>query len=280
MGQVLAFSVLLILFGLAIAIAKRRENYVKPRNPRQWDTPLDGNDWKDDNTLSPEKEWEEEATPERRDTRATPPANPPIDPTPDRPCFFGACWLAIRTEDPESAMVQLRLNESRPANWKSGLVFAAQSTDHVFVSPSVDGWVLVTGAIPTLDRGPNDGCISLLEYLGDTFKTVCFFGYHSMEYYAWARADDGHVVRAFAHDSFEVLCEFGATTSVEDHLDFFQDIDDDEDEVDDAYVQPIDEDAVLNVASEWAINPMVLDKMNLPASSGWVATAPTCWPSK
>ncbi len=68
-----------------------------------------------------------------------------------------------------------------------------------FISPRVNGWVIVTGmAIPTPDRDV-DECFHFLISLSRKLGHVQFF--HSekfLHYHAWARLDDGWVTRAYA----------------------------------------------------------------------------------
>ena len=55
------------------------------------------------------------------------------------------CWLAIRAVSPEAVKMTLGLNHAAPCSWAEGLAGAHE----FFISPRVNGWVIVTGlALP------------------------------------------------------------------------------------------------------------------------------------
>ncbi|HEX3626873.1 MAG TPA: hypothetical protein VH280_15800 [Verrucomicrobiae bacterium] len=68
-----------------------------------------------------------------------------------------------------------------------------------FISPRVNGWVIVTGlAIPTPDDDV-DECFRFLVSLSRKLGHVQFFhAQRVLHYHAWARLDDGYVTRAYA----------------------------------------------------------------------------------
>src|SRR5271156_2354979 len=63
---------------------------------------------------------------------------------PQRPTY----WLAIRGSSPERVQEALGLSRSVPCSWSEGMT----GEHEFFISPRVNGWVIVTGvAIPTPD---------------------------------------------------------------------------------------------------------------------------------
>ena len=77
------------------------------------------------------------------------PAEPKeISTEPDGPVPFGykTCWTAVRCEDPERVIAALKPRSRQAANWSTGLAAAYAEPSVVFVSPCLDGFVLVIGA--------------------------------------------------------------------------------------------------------------------------------------
>ncbi|HEV2453433.1 MAG TPA: hypothetical protein VGY98_04185 [Verrucomicrobiae bacterium] len=110
---------------------------------------------------------------------------------PQRP----SCWLAIRSATPERVRSALGLNRFAPCSWAEGMM----GEHEFFISPRVNGWVIVTGlAIPTPDDDI-DECFRFLVSLSRILGHVQFFHAHkSLHHHAWARLDDGYVTRAYA----------------------------------------------------------------------------------
>lgn len=110
---------------------------------------------------------------------------------PQRP----ACWLAIRAASPQGVQAALGLSHSAPCSWSEGMTGEHQ----FFISPRVNGWVIVTGVgIPTPDVDV-DECFRFLLSLSRKLGHVQFF--HAEKFllhHAWARLDDGCVTRAYA----------------------------------------------------------------------------------
>ncbi len=110
---------------------------------------------------------------------------------PQRP----GAWLAIRSATPEAVQAALGLGRSSPCSWSEGMAGAHE----FFVSPRVNGWVIVTGlALPTPDDDV-DACFLFLTALSRKLGHVQFFHAEKFtHHHAWARVDDGCVTRAYA----------------------------------------------------------------------------------
>ena len=87
-----------------------------------------------------------------------------------------------------------------------------------FISPRVNGWVIVTGvAIPTPDEDV-DECFHFLISLSRKLGHVQFFyGEKYFYHHAWARLDEGCVTRAYAWAG-ETVWNQGAKTVPEIEL--------------------------------------------------------------
>ena len=109
----------------------------------------------------------------------------PVSDTPDRPLPFGykTIWMAAASQDPQQVIRALGGRDIRRANWQTGLQAAAEEANCVFVSPCLDGFVLVIG----LPRFPEQG-------LAGAFRQVQAFATHRVtEYHAWVRVNiDGN----------------------------------------------------------------------------------------
>jgi hypothetical protein len=145
-------------------------------------------------------------TPSRVDTAFAQNQTTPLDTTPDAPRAFGldAIWLAVRSPSTQAVAQALQLGQTAPANWHSGLQAVHQplpcTPGLVFVTPPIQGWVLVTGALP-YPGGTSDSDLasSLLQVLSHQFSQVQYFGAHSgIAWHGYARYDEGELMRAFA----------------------------------------------------------------------------------
>jgi hypothetical protein len=157
-----------------------------------------------------------------------------FDHTADTPQPFGfkISWFAVKASDPASVLNALEFGDATPANWASGLAAAygdPQSSDAwVFVSPAINGWILVVGAslpYPTIETHDDNGkrFDVLLARLMKRFDDVQFFGSHRVvEFAAWARARRGKTPRIFAYlgEIGEVLANVGEQTPEEAELGF------------------------------------------------------------
>jgi hypothetical protein len=163
-------------------------------------------------------------------------------------------WVAIRSVTPEAVQGALGLDSSAPGPWPEG----ASCEHDYFISPRVNGWVIVTGpALPDPDDDV-DGCFLFLTALSRNVGHVQFFHAEKFSrHHAWARLDDGCVTRAYAW-SGETIWSQGAKTMPEIELGLrcF------------AYgdVSATKEAAEMNfekvpaLAARWSIDPMVLHR--------------------
>jgi hypothetical protein len=148
-----------------------------------------------------------------------------IESTPDTPGSFGFknSWLAIRTDEPEAVLAALSIGRFRAANWRTGVAAAYQTG--VFVSPPVEGWVLVVSReIPGLGSDSDTTRWGrALTPLANRFQEVQYFTTHRIvDYHAWAQFEQGELIRAFAWlgESGETLEDFGNPTDEEIELGF------------------------------------------------------------
>jgi len=141
-----------------------------------------------------------------------------FDLAPDKPVPFAykIQWFAVKSHDPNSVVDALEFGERASANWTSGIAAAyeaSQAKPWVFVSPPVNGWILIVSRAlpyptPPTVRWADIGAAFdvLFSRLMKRFDDVQFFANHRVsDFYAWARAQGREAKRIFAYgDGVEV----------------------------------------------------------------------------
>lgn len=179
---------------------------------------------------------------------------------PDVPEAFGQKlgWLAIRSREPEQVMDALGLRNRRKANWKSGL--AAVSGGKWFVSPSLDGWVMVIGA------GERPLPREQIEQLSRRFSEVqAFTAHRERSLYSWVLYRDGSCIRAYGMNRGQIIEDEGELTREEIALGFGR-----FPRKDGGSREGFpDREAVLEIAAAWGVDPM-LENSSYPPGVGWL----------
>lgn len=206
------------------------------------------------------------------------------------PIRFGTnmAWLAVRSHDPQRVLDQLYLNDVRAAGWADGLgaVYDRKTSDGaIFVTPAIDGWVLVVGpSLPQpLDGAFIDKCLPLLEDLGERFDDVQYFlSYGSLDLFAWARISGGRLRRTFAQGDNGVFWSRGTPTPEERALGlkFFEvrGIDDRDGDAGGAMILTPTEEQVTQLAARWSIDPgRVVAHSFDQGATGHLGSSPLTW---
>ena len=187
---------------------------------------------------------------------------------PDEPIPFGykCAWLAIKTEAPEAVVAALRLSGVKKCNWITGIPAAYKGS--LFVTPVVKGWVLAIGlSLPDIsERGRPDRLTPLVEWLGEKFDEIQYFGTHRIVgYQAWLRWRSGEIERRFAYlgERDETLRDDGDRTDEEVSLGLIYDDS-----------RTPDEEDVTKLAGAWSIDPTLLDALNLGKGVGYLGSFP------
>lgn len=106
-------------------------------------------------------------------------------------------WLAIRSGNPYVVQAALGLYKPTPCSWEEGL--SAATEQKLFISPSVNGWVLVFGSSLPDPADDVDKCFKFVLDVTRKLGQVQFFSYNRVvSYHSWVQADQGRILRAYA----------------------------------------------------------------------------------
>jgi hypothetical protein len=125
-----------------------------------------------------------------------------------------ACWLAIRSQNPQAVRAALDLDHFASYPWVEGMT----GGHGLFVGAPVNGWIIVTGSgLP--DPGADaDECFRFLTDLSRKVGQVQFFlAERVLQHHAWVRVENGVVKRAYAWAA-ETVWNQGAKTDAETDL--------------------------------------------------------------
>ena len=180
----------------------------------------------------------------------------PLNSTPDSPMPFGykMSWAVVRCDDPEQVIEVLDPLAWEPANWETGVTRAYANYRKIFVSPCLDGFVLVIGDVPFY---------RLKDLAQDFEEAQAFFSYRTSDCYSWTKYVRGELVRAYTCLDDIVDEDFGELTPEELALGFDR-------FSPDGSVWP-DEEDVLSIVAAWGIDPKFEKKTYLPGT-GWLCT--------
>lgn len=179
---------------------------------------------------------------------------------PDKPIGFGykTDWFAIKSQDNKVVAEFLKISNIKVSNWKSGVEYGYKKG--TFITPSIDGWVLVLG-IDIFDF-PDIGIF--LSRLSEKFEECqVFYNYRITDQYLWALAKDGKLVRFYSYFESKTEENIGELSSIEKSIDWFNIPEDKlEDEI---FLEQSDidfptEEMVMKVAENWSINPTKIEE--------------------
>lgn len=104
------------------------------------------------------------------------------------------CWIAIRSRNLLAVQTALGLDHAKPCSWSEGL----SSDRQLFISPPLQGWILVMGAGLPDPSEDVDECFRYLMELSRRLGHVQMFKADAtLMHHAWARVEAGRVVRAY-----------------------------------------------------------------------------------
>ncbi len=152
------------------------------------------------------------------------------DTTPDLPRNFedAAGWLCIKGATPEKVIEVFKFRNPQAANWESGMrEVDANFMKKVFVSPMIDGYVLVIGFIPfgrtagvSIEAASKSEYANLLAKTGGFEEMTCYATQSTVDLHVWAKyayGPEGLYSRAYGWigESGEVYINLGELTPEE-----------------------------------------------------------------
>lgn len=184
---------------------------------------------------------------------------------PDTPISFGykMNWLAIKNTDAKLVADELAADKKvYVTNWHKGVEGAYAGA--TFVSPPVDGWVLVVNP-GFVDPTANYDKEALVR-LSQKFDEVHLYGTHRVSSAAvWTKFTYGIMLRAVSIGDYELYTEVGTATSEElqliEEAKATRSAEDIEHLDEQTYITLLtDEEWVMKLAAMWSINPTALDE--------------------
>lgn len=178
-------------------------------------------------------------------------------------------WLVVRGSSVPAVAKALQLHNASPCSWGEGMVNAEEHG--LFIAPPVKGWILVVGQAVPDPADDVDECFRFISKLSAVFGQVQFFSANrALNHHAWAKANDGRIVRAYAWAG-ETLWNQGKATSVEAELemrcyDYGETIESAAISITGSPASNTEKIGVL--AARWSFDPMAVDPTTLPAEEG------------
>ncbi|MCI0745151.1 MAG: hypothetical protein L0Y58_07080 [Verrucomicrobia subdivision 3 bacterium] len=178
-------------------------------------------------------------------------------------------WLAIRSGNPYVVQAALGLHKPTPCSWEEGLT--AATDQKLFISPPVNGWVLVFGASLPDPADDVDRCFRFLLEVTRKLGQVQLFSFNRIvNHHAWVQGDQGRIVRAYAWAG-KTLWNQGAMTRAEIELGLTC-FDYAEGPPRFGFGQPdplsVNTERVPLLASRWSLDPGAIDARTLRQSHG------------
>jgi hypothetical protein len=125
-------------------------------------------------------------------------------------------WLAVRSQNPLVIQSALGVQHARACSWSDAL--ATPFEPRLFISPPVNGWIVVMGCDLPDPSDDVDECYKFLAGLSQRLGEVQFFTRNrAIAHHGWVRMDLGKVLRAYVWAG-ETIWSQGTTTEAEREL--------------------------------------------------------------
>lgn len=125
-------------------------------------------------------------------------------------------WLAIRSQNPQVIQTALGVQHARACSWSDAL--AAPFEPRLFISPPVNGWIVVMGCDLPDPADDIDDCYKFLADLSHKLGEVQFFARNrAVSHHGWVRVNAGKVLRAYVWTG-ETMWNQGPITDAEKEL--------------------------------------------------------------
>lgn len=130
-------------------------------------------------------------------THPVPSPRPSAPGAPWRSLGLPSRWLAVKVSDPRLVQAVVGLHKPVTCSWQDGLTLA--QARKLFITPCLNGWVLVMGSHLPDPADDIDQCFHLLQRLSRSLGRVQLFSIDRLlKHHAWACAHQGRIERAYA----------------------------------------------------------------------------------
>lgn len=175
-------------------------------------------------------------------------------------------WVAIKSTNPAAAQRVLGLHNAKPCSWCEGL---SQLSEHaLFISPPIEGWLLVLGpGLPDPSEDIDD-CYRFILKLSRELGHVQFFSVNrAVNHHAWVRVEGERVVRAYAWAD-GTLWNQGKLSSAEGDLEMKCFGYGENPESFSGTSHHTNADKVTFLAARWSLDPTNIDERRLSSAKG------------
>jgi hypothetical protein len=176
-------------------------------------------------------------------------------------------WIAVRSRSTQAVQSAFALNNPKPCTWIEGIT----RDQKLFISPPINGWVLVTGSgLPDADDDVDVTFRFLLDLSRKLGHVQFFSANRALGHHSWVRAEAGRVVRAYLWAG-KTLWNQGVKTRAEAELGLkcFQYLET-PDRV--GFGQPdiisMNTEKVPLLAARWSLDPAAVDERVLEQARG------------
>jgi hypothetical protein len=173
-------------------------------------------------------------------------------------------WLAVRSQNPQAVQTALGVQHPRACSWSDAL--ATPVEPRLFISPPVNGWIVVMGCDLPDPANDIDECFKFLTSLSQKLGEVQFFARNrAVSHHGWARLSGGKVLRGYAWAG-ETLWNQGPVTSAERDLKLrFLDYTQTTDTwgLAERELLSLNTDRVVRLAAAWSIDPTAVEGPHL-----------------
>lgn len=183
-----------------------------------------------------------------------------------------ASWIAVRSRSTQAVQAALGLSNPKPCTWLEGLA----RDQKLFISPPIQGWVLVAGSrVPDAGDDVDTTFRFLLELSRKLGHVQYFSANRILGHHAWARAEAGRVVRAYAWAG-KTLWNQGVKTRAELELGLkcFQYLETPDRAFGQSDVLATNTEKVPLLAARWSLDPAAVDERALEQARGIAGEPP------
>lgn len=181
----------------------------------------------------------------------------------DKPIGFGYKnkWIAVKSNNKKKVAKFLKLKNIKNSNWKEGVSFGYKNG--VFVTPEINGWILVLGL--DISELESEATKKILKNFSKEFgECQIFLTHRVVDYHFWGLAKNGIIERLYSYggESGENLIVEGEPTEIEKQYNLVNTFSE-ESKIENYWKRKDldfpDEETVMEIAETWSVNPTKIE---------------------